>query len=307
MSTSPWAGPGEWRNRSRLVRWHRLWRTRRPVGFNDKVRYKMLRDHRPLMVTYADKARMRQHVGQTVGRQHLPVDWAVLPDAGALLGLELPDEFVLKPTHGSGACVVVDRGAPAQARLPPAVHGWVYCRVRPEQALRTELHDIAAGWLSRRYGRGPNHEWAYGHASRQLVVEELLRGPDGGPPDDVKLFVFHGRCRFVQLDRGRFGVHTTDFLTRDGTPVDLTGGHPRGGLAAPARLTELVELAERLADGTDFVRVDLYDLPDRIVVGELTSSPAGGDSPFSSTAWEVEFGRTWQVPRRYADVPGTHR
>ena len=59
MSTSPWAGPGEWRNRSRLVRWHRLWRTRRPVGFNDKVRYKMLRDHRPLMVTYADKARMR--------------------------------------------------------------------------------------------------------------------------------------------------------------------------------------------------------------------------------------------------------
>ncbi|MBJ7386137.1 MAG: hypothetical protein JHC55_16800, partial [Mycolicibacterium sp.] len=45
-----------WRERSRLVRALRLWRTRKPSTFRDKVRYKMLRDRRALVVTFADKA-----------------------------------------------------------------------------------------------------------------------------------------------------------------------------------------------------------------------------------------------------------
>ena len=46
----------------------RLWRTRQPRTFTEKVRYKMLRDHRPLMVTFADKAAVRGHVAAVVGR-----------------------------------------------------------------------------------------------------------------------------------------------------------------------------------------------------------------------------------------------
>ncbi|MCW2622883.1 MAG: hypothetical protein JWL64_2485 [Frankiales bacterium] len=299
MPERPWAGPGRWRNRSRLVRWYRLWRTRRPVTFNDKVRYKMLRDHRPLMVVLADKAAVRGHVAHLVGPEHLPRAWGPFDSADELAAADLPRECVVKPTHGSGACVVLDDGAAASARLPPPVHGWVYSRVRPEHADRADLRDIAAGWLEKTYSRGPNHEWAYGRVPPRVLVEELLRAPDGGLPDDVKLFVVHGRCRFVQLDRGRFGDHTTDFFDRDGTPVDLVGGHPRGRVAPPAQLPEMVRLAERLGVGTDVVRVDLYGLGDRLLVGELTSTPAGGDSPFTPRGWDAEFSRSWQVPRRY--------
>jgi hypothetical protein len=38
-----------------------------------------------------------------------------------------------------------------------------------------------------------------------VLVEELLRGPDLGVPADYKMFVFHGRSRFVQVDGARFG------------------------------------------------------------------------------------------------------
>jgi len=283
------------------VRCWRLARTRRPVTFNDKVRYKLLRDHRPLMVTFADKEAVRHHVGRTVGARHLPEQLALLEDAADLVALELPATFVVKPTHGSGACVVVSTAATAEARLPRAEHGWTYAHVRPEHADRTALSAIAAGWLQKTYGRGPNHEWAYGRVPHRVVVEELLEGPDGGPPDDVKLFVFHQRCRFVQVDAARFGARTQDFLDRDGRWLDLTGGHPRSPVAPPppVRLAEMVDLAEHLGAGTDFVRVDLFCLPDRVVVGELTSGPAGGDSPFRPAHWNTEFGRTWQVPRRY--------
>jgi hypothetical protein len=298
----PWAKPGEWRNRSRLVRLARLWRTRKPVTFTDKVRYKMLRDHRPLLVTWADKAAMRAYVADTVGTHYLPHAFELLDSARSFLDLaELPGSFVLKPTHGSGACVVVDDNAPADARLPPAEYSWVYSHVRPQNATREQLASVADNWLSRRYGRGPNHEWAYGRIPRRLLIEELLRDVDGTIPDDYKLFVFHGRCHFVQLDQGRFGERTQDFFTRDWEPLAMTGGVPRSAQTPgrPSRLEEMVRIAELLGAPTDFVRVDLYSLPDRIVFGELTSSPAGGDSPFHPKGWNTTFGEPWTVPRRY--------
>jgi hypothetical protein len=101
-------------------------------------------------------------------------------------------------------------------------------------------------------------------------------------PEDHKLFVFNGRCRFVQVDTARFGARTQDFFDADWTTLDLTGGYPRSAVPPPrpGRLHEMIDLAERLGAGTDFVRVDLFTLPERVLVGELTSSPAGGDSPF---------------------------
>jgi hypothetical protein len=132
-------------------------------------------------------------------------------------------------------------------------------------------------------------------------VEELLTDADGTLPDDYKLFVFHGTCRYVQVDRGRFASRTQDFFTRDWDHLPLSGGHPWAAprIPRPPRLGELISLAERLAHGTDFVRVDLYDLPQRIVFGELSSFPAGGDSPFDPESFNREFGRYWTPPRRY--------
>ena len=60
-----------WRERSVLVRMARLWRTRKPTTFREKVRYKMLRDHRDLIVTFADKAAVRDHVASVIGERYL--------------------------------------------------------------------------------------------------------------------------------------------------------------------------------------------------------------------------------------------
>jgi hypothetical protein len=211
----PWTKPGAWRNRSRIVRFSRLLRTRRPRTFNEKVRYKLLRDHRQLLVTWADKAQMRRYVATAIGEHYLPHAFHLLDSAAALKELTLPDTFVLKPTHGSGACVIVDGRAPLDARLPEPVYSWIYAHVRPDHVDRQQLMRIAEHWLSQRYGRGPNHEWAYGQVPRRLLVEELLQDADGRIPEDYKLFVFHGRCHFVQVDRGRFDTRSQDFFTRD--------------------------------------------------------------------------------------------
>jgi hypothetical protein len=283
------------------VRVWRLWRTRNPQTFTEKVRYKMLRDHRRLIVTFADKAAVRTHVATQVGEERLPRLYFLLDDPAELAEVVLPDAYVMKPTHGSGAAIIVSGGAPADARLPPPQGSWVYRHVSPHAVSTQELVTVGRAWTNQLYGQGPNREWAYGHVRRRVLVEELLVDADGSIPDDYKFFVFHGTCRYVQVDRGRFRSRTQDFFTPSWTHLPLSGGPPwaHPGIAQPDRLRESVEIAERLGHGTDFVRVDLYLLPDRIVVGELTSYPAGGDSPFFPASFDAEFGRQWTVPKRY--------
>ncbi|MHA6783031.1 ATP-grasp fold amidoligase family protein [Pseudonocardia saturnea] len=279
----------------------RLWRTRNPRTFREKVRYKMLRDHRYLVVTFADKAAVRDHVAAVVGERYLPRAYAILDDPAALRDLALPDAYVVKPTHGSGTAIVVSDRAPDGARLPTEPGSWVYRHVRPGNAARDDVVRIAQGWVAQLYGQGPNREWVYGRMPRRIIVEELLAGADGAIPDDYKFFVFHGRCAFVQVDTGRFGRRTQDFFRPDWQHLPLRGGPPwaEPEPAEPACLPEMIEVAERLGADTDFVRVDLYDVAGRVVFGELTSFPGGGDSPFDPECFDSEFGRPWTVPRRY--------
>lgn len=279
----------------------RLWRTRRPTTFREKVRYKMLRDRRDLVVTFADKAAVREYVAGVVGAHYLPHVHLLTDDPAALHRAQLPDAYVVKPTHGSGAAIVVSKRAPQDARLPTEPGSWVYRQVRPEQAHRDEVVGIARGWLGQLYGQGPNREWVYGQVPPRIIVEELLTDRDGGVPDDYKFFVFHGRCVYVQVDSGRFGLRSQDFFTRDWRHLPLSGGPPWRDPppGRPACLPEMLEVAERLSIETDFVRVDLYDVDGRVVFGELTSFPAGGDSPFDPDHFDTEFGRHWTVPRRY--------
>ena len=292
-----------WRERSRLVRWWRLTQTRKPETFTEKVRYKMLRDHRNLVVTFADKVAVREYVGTTVGTGYLPAVYATVDDPEQLLTEALPRQFVVKPSHGSGAVVVVSEAADQGARLPGVEACWSYIHVRPEHADRAQLVAIARYWQEQLYGQGPNREWAYGHVPRRVFVEELLTNGHGVVPDDYKFFVFHGRCEFIQVDTGRFGRRTQNFYRRPWTPLPLSGGPPRAEhpQPAPACLDEMIIVSEKLAAATDFVRVDLYVVGGRVVFGEMTNYPAGGESPFQPQSFDREFGRTWQVPRQYVE------
>lgn len=253
-----------------------------------------------MIVTFADKAAVREYVASRVGAEHLP-QASIVDTPDELRSLALPSAYVVKPTHGSGAALVVSPTAPADGVLPRAEHSWVYAAVRPEAAPIDALVRIAGHWIGQVYGQGPNREWAYSQVRPRIIVEEMLQRDDGGIPDDVKFFVFHGVCRFIQLDSGRFGERTQDFFGPDWEHLALSGGYPFAVPTPPRleRLDEMIAIAERLGSETDFVRVDLYALPGRIVFGELTSYPAGGHSPFIPERFDTVFGAPWTVPRRY--------
>lgn len=266
-----------------------------PITFNEKVRYKILADRRPLLTTFADKLAAREYVESNVGASVLSELYAVTSAPETLVGAELPREFVVKPTHLSGACVLVADFAPPQQELP-SKDGWVQAMVRPERLSWDRLTGLCQDWISRPYLW---NEWAYRNVPRRILVEELLDDA-GGVPSDYKLFVFHGRVRMIQVDLDRFEAHTRNLYTPDWERLDVEYGCPGGmDVERPCRLPEMLDIAERLGADTDFVRVDLYCLGRRVVFGELTNYPLAGSGEFRPPEFDRRLGEWWTLPKTY--------
>jgi hypothetical protein len=272
---------------------HQLAHADPPETFTDKVRFKILNDRRPLLTQWADKAAVREYVGARVGSQYLTELYLVTGDPRKIHREALPREFVLKPTHGWGGVVVGDH-VPPEKRLPEPPVGWQLFEVSPARLDWDRLARICREWLQLRFR--PRVEWAYRNVPPCILVEELLVDGDAVPPD-YKFFVIHGRVHLIQVVTARFTNRRASPYSRDWAPMPVQFALPRGPeIEKPPRLTEMVRVAETLGEGTDFVRVDLYAIGDRIVVGELTSYHAGGIDPLRPPSFDLELGAQWTLP-----------
>ena len=73
-----------------------------PVDFNEKLQWLKLHYRNPLMVTCADKWAVREFVKERIGEKYLAECIGVYDDVDKIPYAELPRQFVLKATHGSG-------------------------------------------------------------------------------------------------------------------------------------------------------------------------------------------------------------
>lgn len=279
-------------------------RARGDHTFNQRLAYKMLHDRRSLLTILADKVAVKEHITETLGPRHVATTLAVGCFVDEIDWAALPEECVVKVNHGSGGLVMITADAPEEARLPEvgSAWGWDRFRVRPEHADPDRIADLCRHWLTLDYS------WAKGMASEQLcyagiprrvMVEELLRDAGGQHPREYRLFVINGSVAFVQVEIDVFGDHRTLVMDSLGhvLPVRIVDPPPDVEVEIPKSLADMVELAERVAAPVaDFVRVDVYDLGDRLVVGEMTHYPSGGRGPISSDYYARLWGRDWVIP-----------
>lgn len=230
-----------------------------PHGFNEKILFKMLHDRRPGLTLFSDKLRVRDYVRKAAPALSFPELYWWSSRAEGLPFDALPSAFVLKANHGSG---------------------W-NCLVRDKSTLRRpDLVRLGKRWLDSDFtivGR----EWAYRNIRRALYAEQLLQDSGASMLPDYKLFVFNGKVRLIQVDRDRFTRHTQVLYDERWNFVEGTVAAAQGErIEKPRSLALMIETAEALSAGIDFLRVDLYDVDGRVYFGELTSSPNKGLSPF---------------------------
>jgi hypothetical protein len=255
----------------------RLPRLRHPQTFTEKVLHKMVFDRDPRLTLFADKFAVREYVKATLGGdEHLTQLHAVIDTPSHIRELQLPDRFVMKPNHMSDAVKIV-RDATA---------------VR-----RAELEALATSWLKRNYGIEMG-EWAYRAIRPRVLFEELLEF-GGELAIDYDIYCFDGEPRFVRVLEGKFGlepratVYDTEFRLHAARLAKAPFLPVTEERAPPPNFERMLEIARQLSRGTDFIRVDLYNLGGRIVFGELTNYPHAGRRPFDPADWELRFGGYW--------------
>jgi hypothetical protein len=246
-----------------------------PVTFNQKVLYRRIFDRRAALTQVADKAAVRSYVQARLGPRILPQLYWLTTRPDTIPFDELPDRFVVKPTHGSG---------------------WVQLVTDKVVLDRNALIETCRGWLSTSFYK-ETLEWVYKDIEPRILVEEFIDDGSGTAPNDYKLFVFDGTVELIQVDKDRFTNHRRrlystcwDKLDVSFECEDIIGDVPR-----PAHLAEMIDAAEKLGRDWDFIRADFYHTGKRLYFGELTLYPEAGWGRFRPKEFDRYLGQRWKL------------
>lgn len=222
---------------------------------------------RQLRIQCADKYAVRQYVMDKGLCDILNDCYGVYDSFDDIDFDQLPNQFVLKMTNGSGQNYI--------------------CRDKSKmdkEAVRKQF-EVWFGMLNDFgliYG-----EWQYTHMKPRIIAEKYLStlGEDVSIID-YKFHCMHGKVygalvcydRIVNTHHVNIDHYTADWQLTDGVTPDyrLT----RRPIPRPATFDQMKQIAETLSEGIEYVRVDLYEIDGKILFGEMTFTPAGNMLPY---------------------------
>ncbi|MBP3392995.1 MAG: glycosyl transferase [Lentisphaeria bacterium] len=258
--------------RAQLGKWPDL---ESPQTFNEKLQWLKLYDRRPEYTMMTDKYRVREYIKEKIGEEYLIPLLGVWDDPDEIDFDALPEQFVLKCNHnsGKGMCICRDK-----SRLDIA---------KVKEQLRQGLAQDY--WL-------PGREWPYKDIPRKIVCEKYMEDSVTGELRDYKFFCFNGIPLYCQVIADRFGRETIDFFDMEWNHQEFTGlelplkPHASSGIEQPETFSEMIACAACLSAGHAFLRVDFYEVNQKMYFGELTFYPASGFGTFSAENWNCIFG-----------------
>jgi hypothetical protein len=246
---------------------------RSPDSFNEKLLHRKLFTSDSRFSTVEDKYQIRKYVADRIGDHILPDLYHVTEDPSTIPFDQLPDAFVIKPSHLSGPIHIVDNKHNIDHR---------------------SIKNTCTEWLNQRHGTIRGEYW-YEEIERKILIEERLCDDKTDIPLDFKFFVFHGQVEYIEVDIDRFSDHTRRFYDREWNPQEFELKYPVGRVIdEPKMLEEMITVAECLGADFDFIRVDLYQPNgERVVFGELTVAHGSGEERFTPQEYDFKLGELW--------------
>lgn len=243
-----------------------------PRTFSEKLQWLKLYDRNPLYTTLVDKHAVKSWVAERIGDEHIVKTLATWHNSDDITLDDLPNRFVLKTNHDCGGVVVCKDKRTFD--LPAA-----------KRLLKRHL-DRNYYYISR--------EWPYKNVRPLVFAEEYLEDAEGGGLTDYKLYRFNNG-RIVTLvceDRFSGNGFKKTYFDEEWRFMELhEGGYAANPLhPAPRHFREMKEMANILADGMPFCRVDFFEANGRCYFGEMTFYAAGGFCLFDPAEWNEIFG-----------------
>lgn len=246
-----------------------------PKTFNEKIQFRKIYDNNPLYSICADKYRVREYVKEKIGEEYLIPLLLVTDKLTEEQWDKLPNQFVAKANHNSGPVQIVKDKT-----------------IVNKKEIINELNNQ----LKLDYGILSLEKY-YSDIPKKIIIEKYLEHKSD-TLEDFKFHVFNNGNIFVEhiLHRTLDGNIYENFYTKDWKKLNIAIGARvyEENILKPKNLDKMLEIAKRLAEDFDYVRVDLYDNNGSIFFGELTFCGDSGFGKFTKQDWDYKFGSYWK-------------
>lgn len=248
-----------------------------PRTFSEKIQWLKLHNHKPEYTRMVDKVLVKDYVAKIIGKEYIIPTLGVWKTFDEINFDSLPKQFVLKCNHDSGGVII--------------------CKDK-RKLNRYQSRKLLNKSLKRNFFYG-GREYPYKNVKPSIMAEEYMQNIDGGDLVDYKFFCFSGEVKMCQVISDRFDDEKIDFYDRNWNRLigligliglNIEAKNSIEDKPRPKRYDEMIRIAESLSKGMIFVRVDLYDINDKIYFGELTFFPASGFGYFRPDEWNVKLG-----------------
>lgn len=258
-----------------------------PKTFQEKINWLKLHDRNPRYTKMVDKYAVKEYVAKKIGNEYIIPTLGVWENPEDIDFNILPNQFVLKTTHGGGSGGVVvckdkknfDRNK-AILKLRDSMDSDIYRNLR---------------------------EWPYKNVKKRVLAEKYMVPTDmvNNPIydlSDYKFFCFNGEPKYCQVIRDRHSKETIDFYDMKWQHQDFVGLIPvshksenhvmcngNSPVPCPILLDDMIRICSKLSEDMKFARIDLYVIDDKIYFGEITLYPASGIGIFYPNKWNIEL------------------
>lgn len=251
----------------------------KPKTFNEKLQWLKLNDRKPIYTQFVDKYEVRSFISEKIGEEYL------IPLIGVWEKFEdidfdsLPNEFVLKCTHDSASVIICDDKKKFDKEK---------AKSKIEKSLKSNYYYAA-------------REWPYKNVKPRIIAEKYMVDNLGGDLKDYKYMCFNGqvKCCFVCSNRNSKDGLNIDIYDKEWKLMEFTRpGHGNSNIIIekPNNYKLMIELAEKLSKDIPFIRVDFYEINNRVYFGELTFFPAAGFEKFTPEEYDHILGEWINLP-----------
>ncbi|MFD3249030.1 ATP-grasp fold amidoligase family protein [Rahnella aquatilis] len=267
-----------YRKRKHLQEFRRVPDFENPQSLNEKINNRMIFERDPFFTMLADKVAVREYVKTKIGEDYL-VPLLGCYERAELIDLsELPEQFVLKCSHDSGSAII--------------------CKNKHQFDERAAKKKLNAHLNKNMYY--VTREWHYKNIKPYIICEKFIDVFGGEPlhliPEVYRVHCFSGKAHITEAD-------FTDAMNNEYVNVydphwkllPLTMGYNN----TPHKITEpifyrhMITLAEKLAEGIAYCRVDFIANKHQVFFSEITLTPCNGRIQISPVHWDYFLGELW--------------
>ena len=251
-----------------------------PQTFNEKMQWLKLYYHLPEFTVMADKYSVRDYLAKKIGTQYSVPLLGVWDSPDQIDTGVLPNQFVLKTTHGCG--------------------GMFICRDKHEFDIEKAKKTLRGTFYKNYFNY--MREWPYKDIQPRVIAEQYMQNGEERNLKVYKVLNFNGVPRIIQtIQNDKTPDESIDYFDTEWNILELRQNYPNSKVPTPrpATLEKMLELSATCSEGIPFLRTDWYEVNGEVFFSEFTFYSDAGMEPFYPSKWDAILGDWITLPAKY--------